>query len=725
MAETSSAEQAVKQGDATFSTPALASDVSSSSTTPTESSQTDVVVHSEHKGPRQVGALVPSKSRLGTNPRCQQQQQRPSKEQLARLEDPTDFHVMPSSFSAAARLAKSSGSMPPPSGAGSVRVMPRQKILDEDEFADGIGTIVQRDFFPDLPKLKAQLDYLEASERGDSDRMQEISSMYTRSLRRKLNGDGEATPTPFSVAAGATPTQTSCGRSASNQEADLQDNNSGEDDDEDPATHPGGLDSWLATRNGEDNASFEEILEKDKAAHRAKHWWVWNDGAKAGQGFRMLTDGTIVRVAGNPGTAQLALQDATGRADAGISADSKLARITQGGESAVPAAVAHKLSSGVGMGAGGWKGDDRKGNLDMVPYRNRNHLMFQPELAVSREICGLPSDGNNANNSDSAAAIVNYRKDKHGNHIYKAPKEIKHNNTRFEGDPDSYNEAAAVVAVVADEERRKLAAQSGGTHQVDGGVYDYVSTPKIIPGETIAPLMTWGAVEGTPLILRDAASMTPIDLRDTSHNDFKIRSAGAREQVALRLESEARERQKRKRDRTASMRRRPTPGSSTPGAATPYGSASSHSSSSSSSSSRSSKKKARRHIAAQPTLLTPAQRRLSMMSPAARSMAARLARGNLSARKSPFGGSSILDSQLRASYAGIGAGSASRRVSSLARRAGGSSAAPTPQMSPARAILAGRSSSKKASRRGTPSHGSRSSRSGTSTNPITDNLLKL
>ena len=593
-----------------------------------------------------------------------------TKQQLARLEDPTDFHVMPSSFDSKLR---ENAQMPPPK-----RVLPKQKILDEDDFAEGIGAIVQRDFFPDLPKLKAQLAYLEASERGDADKMEEISSMYTRSLRRKLHGDAVDTPTPgVTSRGGETPIDPSAQAQALRANAIAADDNVHA-----AARHKGGLDSWLAVHNGEDNASFEEIHQKDQERHREKHWWVWNDGAKAGQGFRTLKDGTVERIAGNPNRRQLALKSATERE---LSSASKSLAIQLATESVVAGKAgepAQKLGAGAGMGVGGWKGDDRPANMDMVPYRNRNHLMFQPQLSVSREICGLPPQPDKA--------IVEFQKDKNGRNLHKAPKEIKHSNTRFVGDPEAYNEAAAVVAAVAEKER---AAKQKKGHQMGGGNYDYVATPQIIPGEDVTPLMTWGSVEGTPLILRDAAGMTPLNLKDNSHTDFKIQSSGRRERLANKLEAEAREKQKRKRERASSLRRRPTPGT-TPAPAF-------------------SSKRSRRTPLASP-LMTPAQRRLSMMSPAARQMAQRLARSKNSSR-SAFGGTGMMDAQLRSTYTTSGSGR-TRRSSSLRRSLQRQATqAPTPQMSPNVSKSTG------------PRRRQRSGGEGPSkaTAPITDNLLKL
>ncbi|KAD4178454.1 hypothetical protein E3N88_27045 [Mikania micrantha] len=41
-------------------------------------------------------------------------------------------------------------------------------VLDEDTYVAAIEKIIQRDFFPDVPKLRDRLDWLEATRTGDS-----------------------------------------------------------------------------------------------------------------------------------------------------------------------------------------------------------------------------------------------------------------------------------------------------------------------------------------------------------------------------------------------------------------------------------------------------------------------------------------------------------------------------------------------------------------------------
>lgn len=66
-----------------------------------------------------------------------------------------------------------------PSEIGVIRKKPKPKILTEEKYIEEISKIIQRDFFPDLEKLKAQNEYLDAMEQKDYARMESIRAKYS------------------------------------------------------------------------------------------------------------------------------------------------------------------------------------------------------------------------------------------------------------------------------------------------------------------------------------------------------------------------------------------------------------------------------------------------------------------------------------------------------------------------------------------------------------------
>eukprot|EP00241_Pyramimonas_parkeae_P010090 CAMPEP_0114256920 /NCGR_PEP_ID=MMETSP0058-20121206/18439_1 /TAXON_ID=36894 /ORGANISM="Pyramimonas parkeae, CCMP726" /LENGTH=109 /DNA_ID=CAMNT_0001371577 /DNA_START=290 /DNA_END=615 /DNA_ORIENTATION=- len=55
-----------------------------------------------------------------------------------------------------------------------------QNVLDEDEWTMRMEQIVERDYYPDLPKLKDRLEWLEAHNSGNPARVSEAIANITR-----------------------------------------------------------------------------------------------------------------------------------------------------------------------------------------------------------------------------------------------------------------------------------------------------------------------------------------------------------------------------------------------------------------------------------------------------------------------------------------------------------------------------------------------------------------
>ncbi|KAK6322126.1 hypothetical protein J4Q44_G00069180 [Coregonus suidteri] len=151
-----------------------------------------------------------------------------------------------------------------------------RKVLDEENYIESLEKIIQRDFFPDVTKLQAQKDYLEAEENGDLGKMREISIKYGSSLAKS---------TPHSTAPYVTPasfeTPEGCPGSPSSilgknkKGADGVNKEGDEEEKELPC-----LDRFLAKNTSEDNASFEQIMVLAEDKEKLRHAWLYEAEAE-------------------------------------------------------------------------------------------------------------------------------------------------------------------------------------------------------------------------------------------------------------------------------------------------------------------------------------------------------------------------------------------------------------------------------------------------------------
>lgn len=151
---------------------------------------------------------------------------------------------------------------------------PRKKILEEEEYFDSMKQIIQRDFFPDITKLQAQKDYLEAEENGDLQRMREIAINY---------GSAMAKYTPRTYVPYVTPStfETPDGH-ASSPSTSLSKSRTGRDNvlggKEEKALPT--LDQFLSKNTSEDNASLEQIMILERDKEMLKNAWLYEAEAE-------------------------------------------------------------------------------------------------------------------------------------------------------------------------------------------------------------------------------------------------------------------------------------------------------------------------------------------------------------------------------------------------------------------------------------------------------------
>ncbi|KAF7667543.1 hypothetical protein LDENG_00057790 [Lucifuga dentata] len=154
----------------------------------------------------------------------------------------------------------------------------KRKVLDEEEYIENLEKIIQRDFFPDVTKLQAQKDYLEAEENGDFERMREISIRYGSSVTKSTPRSSAPYVTPASfetpVDHSGSPSSIHGRHIAGNKGIDVETNEDKEEK-ELPC-----LDRFLAKNTSEDNASFEQIIDLAKDKEKVKHAWLYEAEAE-------------------------------------------------------------------------------------------------------------------------------------------------------------------------------------------------------------------------------------------------------------------------------------------------------------------------------------------------------------------------------------------------------------------------------------------------------------
>ena len=132
-----------------------------------------------------------------------------------------------------------------------------------------LTTIIRRDFFPDVAKLEAQLEFIEASESNDYNKLREISERFATTSHTPV-----ATPATFETpSVSATPQR----RGKQEKRSGGPGENSDEQLPEAKKLKPDevkGLDRFLSKYQSEDDASFGELMEKAAEEHRQKHVWL-------------------------------------------------------------------------------------------------------------------------------------------------------------------------------------------------------------------------------------------------------------------------------------------------------------------------------------------------------------------------------------------------------------------------------------------------------------------
>ncbi|CAM9522453.1 unnamed protein product [Choristocarpus tenellus] len=251
---------------------------------------------------------------------------------LARMEDPRSFHARGEAGIHRKRKRETDRPtlpMAPPPPKTGVPVPMKKVVLEEDDYVERLGDIIEVDYFPHNARMVQVLA-------GEASQSTPFGSTSGTPMSSRASTSGGAMPSVDGL---------SFRDVESDNNPPSTQRNSGQG---------GALTKFVATHTSEDNEAFAELQEKDLNARRKKYFWAYESADSADTTkLLLLPTGEIMKAE------RRALMDKACEARPKI-------------------------------------GDERPNQVvETWKHRTRNQLMFSPNMATSNDICRTDLEADN------------------------------------------------------------------------------------------------------------------------------------------------------------------------------------------------------------------------------------------------------------------------------------------------------------------------------------------
>eukprot|EP01147_Barroeca_monosierra_P006639 gene6639-9426_t len=469
---------------------------------------------------------------------------------------------------------------------------PRKVVLNEDEYVNALEAIIQRDFFPDLPMLQAQADYLDALEANDLEKMREIKLRFqtpsssggfsrtnwkdTPSMQYNLSSaskkskvvDGrqqsrnasqlestsaEPFNTPLPTSHSTVPVDISnLGSETTQQSSPKQANPSSEFsgswtmDDSTEKTQASNLFETAQTAVNPNSASNEQALKSQSLLPSASRY-----PSSSKENISNLGNTCLLAKGDNPETktetSQFSTHDGAScskQVDTTLSLNQFLNKYTSE-DNASFETIIEQTNKRIEEQYQKYYGKvSKKKSLALDASQNEKPLGIGYELDTWKYVPRNALMYGPEDRSLTAAEIIRLSEEQQTR--------INHHNTRFTKDPyagragtrgtsTSSGKIIGHGSILQHGVGVKInydSQDASTTPQVNG--YKLLVTPSPVPGQDLDPLMTWGEIEGTPFISdgHDSVHATPGPV-------FNIPPLNEREKLARDMSDKASKKKKK------------------------------------------------------------------------------------------------------------------------------------------------------------------------------------